>query len=196
MYDLLHDILSRPARRYMDDSGPLVGRVLSVGVFTHDKWGDSPVVRVLTRGREEWKVFGFGAVLERELAAVQPGDWLGVDFLGTRQLDDGKETKDWRVVRIPADWTFDDSPPGEAEAPTGDGGEGTLHASSSSAGVPEPSAPASGSGTPPLCSGCGDPITGPCKTAGRGDQKRFLHKDCVDTNPATAIKEQLMGEPF
>lgn len=77
----------------------IFGEVEEVSTREGD-YGEYSVVTLLTADGSVRSIAGFGTVLKGKLAELdpQPGDSLGVKFVGEKTAKNQKEYKDWTVV--------------------------------------------------------------------------------------------------
>lgn len=77
----------------------IFGEVEEVGTREGD-FGEYTVITLLTADGSVRSIAGFGTVLKGKLAELdpQPGDQIGVKFVGEKTGKNGKDYKDWTVV--------------------------------------------------------------------------------------------------
>jgi hypothetical protein len=80
---------------------PLVGKVVEVTTGTGD-YGPYPLLFVLDEKGDEWRVHGFGSVLQSRIAELKPapGDEIGIKYLGEEPAKafPGKTYKNFKIV--------------------------------------------------------------------------------------------------
>jgi len=96
-----------------DHPNPLIGKVVEVEVGTGD-FGEYPIVFVLDDKGDEWRVHGFGNVLKKRIATLQPvpGDEIGVKYLGEEPARNypGKTYRNFKVVVEKGDGNMPETP--------------------------------------------------------------------------------------
>lgn len=91
--------LEKPVELWKPEEGDvLVGMVVGRYTHTHEQYGDSPALRILS-GAQEWRWHAFGTVASSEVEQCDPqwGDWIGVKYEGQ-----SGDYKVYRVVHVPA----------------------------------------------------------------------------------------------
>lgn len=105
-FDELDAALERVVETWNRDEEPKIrGRVLELGAIDGE-YGCAPTVLLLTPDSRELLVFGYGAVLQRNIARrdIKPGDLLGIHYLGlTEPTNGGRSYHDYKIVHRRAD---------------------------------------------------------------------------------------------
>lgn len=168
--------LEKPVELWKPEEGDvLVGMVVGRYTHTHEQYGDSPALRILS-GSQEWRWHAFGTVASSEVEQCDPqwGDWIGVKYEGQ-----SGDYKVYRVVHVPAAFAV-----GEVAVAAPDGAatvEPTKPAS-----VPSPAASRA-------CHTCGEPITGAVLVL--EGQKYHKTDECRPGNPlANEARAALAGQ--
>lgn len=125
MYARLRAMLDHDPELWKPQPGDsLVGQVTARSVYHHDKWGDSPMVKVLDEHGKMWRWYALATVAKNELGwvtgddgdgygpdAVRVGDWVGALYVGRGSTSDGTEYEQWRIVVIRSEDAPKFSPP-------------------------------------------------------------------------------------
>jgi hypothetical protein len=99
-FDEVARAIARNTETWDKDKEPsLYGRVLELGGI-ETEYGQSATVTLLTADDCEVLVLGFGAVLNRafKFLPINPGDLLGIRYLGKRKARNGKDYPDYKIV--------------------------------------------------------------------------------------------------